>query len=138
MLSTLALLGAVGIAALGIRGWLPPFVTRVRRALAAGALVAASLLVLLTHGSGPSLATVGIAAWGMAECFGIAMGIASFALAGLSAALALVKQSSSALILGDATLAVAVGALPYFYARSLAALHARRERRVTRDRKSVV
>src|SRR5690242_9194173 len=132
MLSTLALLGAVGIAALGIRGWLPPFVTRVRRALAAGALVAAAILVLLTDGSGPWRAPVGIAAWGMAGCFGIAMGMASFALAGLSAALALVKQSSSALTLGDATLAVAVGALPYFYARSLAALHARRERRVTR------
>jgi len=132
VLSTLALLGAVTLAGLGIRGWLPPVVVRFKKPLAAGALLAASLLVLLTRGSGASLATVGIAAWGMAECFGAALGAASFALAGVSAALALVRQSPSALAVGGATLAVAIGALPYFYARSLTALHARRERRVTR------
>ena len=131
-LSTVALLGAVAVAALGIRGWLPSAITPLKKPLSAAALLVASLLVLLTGGVGPALATVGIAAWGMAECFGVAIGAASFALAGLSAALGLVKNAPPSLAIGGATLAVAIGALPYFYARSLAAIHARRERRVTR------
>ena len=120
-LSTVALLGAVAVAALGIRGWLPSAITPLKKPLSAAALLVASLLVLLTGGVGPALATVGIAAWGMAECFGVAIGAASFALAGLSAALGLVKNAPPSLAIGGATLAVAIGALPYFYARSLAA-----------------
>ncbi|HEY2375419.1 MAG TPA: sensor domain-containing diguanylate cyclase [Gemmatimonadaceae bacterium] len=130
--STLALLGAVAVAALAIRGSLPPAVRRHKKPLAAASMIAASLLAVLTGGASTALVTVGIAAWGMAECFGLAIGVASFALAGVSAALALEKKGPLAFTLGGATLAVAVGALPYFYARRLAAIHARRERRVTR------
>jgi len=132
VLSTVALLCAVALAALGIRGWLPIAVNRLRKPLAAAALLVASILVLLTGGTTPSLAAIGIAAWGMAEVFGVGLGSASFALAALSAALALVNRQPPALAVGGAILAVAIGALPYFYARRIAAVHARRERRVTR------
>lgn len=131
-LSTLALLLAVGVAVLAIRGWLPPGISRLKKPLSATSLIGASLLVVLTGGTNAALVTVGIAAWGMAECFGVAIGSASFALAGLAAATALVKRGPLSFTLGGATLAIAVGALPYFYARRLAAVHARRERRVTR------
>jgi diguanylate cyclase (GGDEF)-like protein len=131
-LSTVALLLAVAFAALAIRGLLPPAMVRLKKPLTAGALLVSSLLVLLTQGVSASLATVGIAAWGMAECFGVGIGTASFFLAALSGALALVKQGPGSVTVGGAVLAFAVGALPYFYARSLTTLHARRERRVTR------
>src|SRR5690242_2187936 len=131
VLSTVALVGAVTLAALGIRGWLPPRLTRLRKPLSAAALLAASLLVLFTRGANGSLVTVGLAAWAMAESFGVALGSAAFILATLAGALALVRSGAGAAIAG-AVLAGAVGALPYFYARSLTALHRRRERRVTR------
>ena len=131
-LSTLALVVAVGVAALSIRGWLPAPVSRGKKPLAAGAVLLSSLLVLFTGGASSSLATVGIAAWGMAECFGLAIGSASFLLAAASAALALANHGPVSVTLGGAMLAAAVGVLPYFYARSLAATQARRDRRVTR------
>ncbi|MFL5615769.1 MAG: GGDEF domain-containing protein [Gemmatimonadaceae bacterium] len=132
VLSTVALVCAVAIAALGIRGWLPPRVLRARRPLAAGSVILGSLLVLLSGGVMPALATVGIAAWGMAETFGVGLGSSAFAVAGLSAAVALVKRGPPALTIGGSIVAAALGALPYFYARRVAAVHARRERRVTR------
>jgi diguanylate cyclase (GGDEF)-like protein len=131
-LSVLALLIAVVVATLAIRGWLPPGFSRLKKPLSAASMIVASLLAVLTGGANAALVTVGLAAWGMAECFGVAIGSASFALAGVSAALALVKKGPLAFTLGGAILAIAVGALPYFYARRLAAVHARRERRVTR------
>jgi diguanylate cyclase (GGDEF)-like protein len=132
ILATVALVCAVTLAGLAIRGWLPPRLTRARKPLSAGALLVASLIVLFTRGSGPALAAVGISAWGMAESFGVALGSAAFLLASVSSALALARIASPALALGGAILAGASGALPYFYARSLVALHQRRERRVTR------
>ena len=129
---TLALLLAVGAAALAVRGWLPAPISRLKRPLSAAGLIAASLSTVLSGGANAALVTVGLAAWGMAECFGVAIGSTAFALAGVSAAVALVRKGPTVVTLGGAVLAVAVGALPYFYARRLAALHARRERRVTR------
>ena len=130
--SALALLLAVTIAAICIRRPLPSYVDRVKRPLAAGALLLSSLLVLFSGGVGSSLVTIGIAAWGMAECFGLAIGSASFLLAAVSAALALVKRGPESLTITSAVLAAAVGALPYLYGRRLAASQARRDRRVTR------
>jgi diguanylate cyclase (GGDEF)-like protein len=132
VLSTIALLCAVAVAVLGLRGWQPLVVSRLRKPLAAGAVLAAALLTLVTSGASPALATVGLAAWGMAEVFGVGLGIAAFSLAGLSGALSLAKQGPPSLAFGGAVLAAAAGALPYFHARRMAALHARRERRVTR------
>ena len=131
-LSTLALVVAIAAAALCIRGLLPASATRFKKPLVAGALLVASLLVLFTGGVSSSLATVGIAAWGMAECFGLAIGAAGFLLAAASATLALTGRSPGSVTIGGAMLAATVGALPYFYARSLAAMQARRDRRVTR------
>jgi len=131
-LSTLALVVAIAVAALCIRGLLPASATRFKKPLVAGALLVASLLVLLTGGVSSSLATVGIAAWGMAECFGLAIGAAGFLLAAASASLALTGWNPGSVTIGGAMLAATVGALPYFYARSLAAMQARRDRRVTR------
>ena len=131
-LSTLALVVAIAVAALCIRGLLPASATRFKKPLVAGALLVASLLVLVTGGVSSSLATVGIAAWGMAECFGLAIGAAGFLLAAASAALALTGRNPGSVTIGGAMLATTVGALPYFYARSLAAMQARRDRRVTR------
>ena len=130
--STVALLLALVVAALRIRGLLPHAVLRLKKPLAAGALLVASLLVLFTGGLSSALATVGITAWGMAECFGIAIGSASFLLAGLSAALAMARRGPESAAIGGALLAASIGAIPYFYARSLAAMQARRDRRVTR------
>ena len=132
LLSTGALLCAVSIAALSIRGWLPPALNRFKKPLAAGSLLVAALMVLLTGGATPALAAVGLAAWGMAEVLGTGLGIAAFSLAGVSAALALARNEPSSLAVGGAILAAATGALPYFYSRRIAAIHARRERRVTR------
>ena len=131
-LSTLALVVAIAVAALCIRGLLPASATRFKKPLVAGALLVASLLVLFTGGASSSLATVGIAAWGMAECFGLAIGAAGFLLAAASATLALTGRNPGSVTIGGAMLAATVGALPYFYARSLAAMQARRDRRVTR------
>jgi diguanylate cyclase (GGDEF)-like protein len=80
----------------------------------------------------PAVAAVGIAAWAMAEVFGVAIGTAGFALAGLSAAASLAKGGPLSMTVGGAILAASAGALPYFYARRITAIHARRERRVTR------
>ena len=132
MLSTIALVVAVGVATLAIRGWLPPILTRLRKPLSAGAVLAAAIVVVLTDGAMPSVAVVGLAAWAMAEVFGVAIGMAGFALAALSAAAALAKGGPIAMTIGGAFLAVSAGALPYFYGRRIAAIHARRERRVTR------
>src|SRR5437762_11728449 len=88
-LSTLALVVAIAVAALCIRGLLPASATRFKKPLVAGALFVASLLVLFTGGASSSLATVGIAAWGMAECFGLGIGAAGFILAVASATLGL-------------------------------------------------
>jgi len=131
-LATLALVVAIAAAALCIRGLLPASATRFKKPLVAGALLVASLLVLCAGGVSSSLATVGIAAWGMAECFGLAIGAAGFLLAAASAALALTGRNPGSVTIGGAMLATTVGALPYFYARSLAAMQARRDRRVTR------
>jgi hypothetical protein len=106
------LLCAVAVALLGLRGWQPLVVSRLRKPLAAGALLAAALLTLVTNGASPALATVGLAAWGMAEVFGVGLGIAAFSLAGLSGALSLAKQGPPSLALGGAVLAAAAGALP--------------------------
>ena len=132
MLSTIALVIAVGAAALAIRGWLPPIFTRFRKPLSAGAVLLGAILVVVTGGAMPSVAAVGIASWAMAEVFGVAIGIAGFALAALSAAAAFAKGGPIALTIGGAILAASAGALPYFYARQIAAIHARRERRMTR------
>jgi hypothetical protein len=61
-LSTLALLLAVGVAVLAIRGWLPPGISRLKKPLSATSLIGASLLVVLTGGTNAALVTVGIAA----------------------------------------------------------------------------
>lgn len=132
MLSTIALVVAVGLATLAIRGWLPPTFTRLRKPLSAAAVLVAAIVVVLTGGAMPSIGVVAIAAWAMAEVFGAAIGVAGFALAALSAAAALAKGGSIAMTIGGAVLAGSAGALPYFYARHIAAIHARRERRVTR------
>jgi diguanylate cyclase (GGDEF)-like protein len=131
-LATAALVCAVGIAALAISSRLPAPLRHYRKQSSAAALLASSLLVVFTGGSAPSLATIGLAAWGMAECYGVAMGIASFALAGLAAAVGMVKRDAPALVLGGALGAVAIGALPFWYARAVAAMHTRRAKRVTR------
>jgi diguanylate cyclase (GGDEF)-like protein len=130
--STLSLLVAVAVAALAIRGWLPRQIPLLKKPLAASAILVASLLVVFTEGASTSLATVGLAAWAMAECFGLAIGSASFLLAAASASVALAHQGPRLLTLGGAVMSAAVGALPYFYSRSLAAIQARRDRRVTR------
>ncbi|HEY7237253.1 MAG TPA: sensor domain-containing diguanylate cyclase [Gemmatimonadaceae bacterium] len=130
-LSTLVLIFALVVAALGIRGSLPAAAVRAKRPLSAAALLISSLVVVLSGGTITSIALVGIAAWGMAECFSVAIGIAAFLLAALASALALAK-SGPFIAIGGAAAAAAIGALPYFYARTLSALHARRERRVTR------
>ena len=132
VLSTIALVVAVGLAGLAIRGWLPPVFTRLRKPLSAGAVLVAAILVVLAGGAMPAIAVVGIAAWAMAEVFGVAIGVAAFALAGLSAAAAVAKGGPIALTIGGAVFAASTGALPYFYARHIASVHARRERRVTR------
>src|SRR5437762_12334512 len=69
-LSTLALVVAIAVAALCIRGLLPASPTRFKKPLVAGALLVAALLVLFTGGASASPATVGIAAWRMAAFFG--------------------------------------------------------------------
>ena len=130
--STVALIVAVGIAALAIRGWLPRVFTRLRKPLSASGVLFSAVLVVLTGGVMPAIAVVGIAAWAMAEVFGVAIGVAGFSLAALSSAAALAKGSPLALTIGGAILAASAGALPYFYARHIAAVHTRRERRVTR------
>jgi len=132
VLSTIALVVAVGLAGLAIRGWLPPVFTRLRKPLSAGAVLVAAILVVLAGGAMPAIAVVGIAAWAMAEVFGVAIGVAAFALAGLSAAATVAKGGPVALTIGGAVFAASTGALPYFYARHIASVHARRERRVTR------
>jgi len=132
VLATIALVLAVGVAALAIRGWLPGVLTRLKKPLSAGAVLLAAILVVLTSGAMPAIAAVGIASWAMAEVFGVAIGTAGFALAGLSAASALAKGGSLSMTVGGAILAASAGALPYFYARRITAIHARRERRVTR------
>jgi diguanylate cyclase (GGDEF)-like protein len=130
--ATIALVLAVGVAALAIRGWLPAIFARLRKPLSAGAVLLGAILVVLTRGEMPAIAAVGIAAWAMAEVFGVAIGTAGFALAGLSAAAALAKGGPLSMTVGGAILAASAGALPYFYARRITAIHARRERRVTR------
>jgi diguanylate cyclase (GGDEF)-like protein len=132
VLSTIALVVAVAAAALAISGRLPPIFTRRRKPLSAGAVLVAAILVVVTGGAMPAIAAIGIAAWAMAEVFGLAIGVAGFVLAAVSAAAALAKAGPVALTIGGAVLAASAGALPYFYARQIAAIHARRERRVTR------
>lgn len=132
LLSTVALIGAVALAAMIIRSKLPAPILRHRKPLSAASLIVSSLLVLFTAGSASSVATIGLAAWAMAESFGVAIGISGFALAGLSTALSMTSSAPAIQMVGAAAGAVAVGALPYWYARSLAALHAKRSRRVTR------
>jgi diguanylate cyclase (GGDEF)-like protein len=132
VLSTIALVVAVAAAALAISGRLPPIFTRRRKPLSAGAVLVAAILVVVTGGAMPAIAAIGIAAWAMAEVFGLAIGVAGFVLAAVSAAAALAKGGPVALAIGGAVLAASAGALPYFYARQIAAIHARRERRVTR------
>ena len=132
VLSTIALVCAVAFAAAAINGWLPPLVNRTKRALAAAAVILAAILVVLSGGSSPSLVTVGLAAWGMAEVFGIGLGSAAFGVAALSAVFATLPKGPPTLAVGSGILAAAVGALPYFHARRIAALQARRDRRVTR------
>src|SRR5207237_4692128 len=116
----------------GTRGVLPGSATRFKTPLVAGALLVASRLVLFTGGVSSSLATVGIAAWGMAECFGLAIGAAGFLLAAASAALALTGRNPGSVTIGGAMLATTVGALRYFYSRSLPAMEGRRDRRGAR------
>ena len=132
VLSTIALVVAVAVAALGIRGWLPPVITRLRKPLSAAGVLVGAILVVLSSGAMPAIAAAGLASWAMAEVFGVAIGAAGFVLAGLSAAAALAKGGPISLTISGAIFAASVGALPYFYARRIAAIHARRERRVTR------
>src|SRR5205085_1419170 len=120
------------VSAAGVRGWLPAAMIRSKKPLAAAAVVVASILVLLTGGASPALATVGLAAWGMAEVFGVGLATAAFSVAALSAALALVKKGPPSRALGGAIVAAGIGAFPYLYGRRIAAIHVRRERRVTR------
>lgn len=132
VVATMGLLIAVALSGLSIRGWLPVVANRYKRPLAAGAVLLAAILVMATGGASPALAAVGIAAWAMAEVFGLWLGVAAFSLAGVSAALALAKQGPPSLAIGGAVIAATIGALPYFYARRITSVHARRERRVTR------
>lgn len=132
-ISTFALIFAVAVAALVIRSQLPASVRRQRKAASAAAVIVAAALVALTGGTPAALVTAGLAAWAMAECFGLWMGIAAFALAGAAgASAASVAKGAPLATLGAALTAIACGALPFWYARTIAAVHARRAKRVTR------
>lgn len=131
-LSTIAVSSAILIAAVAIRGRLPSAVLRRRKGLSAAALIVAGAMVPLTGALAPSLLTVGLAAWAVAESFGNWVGGAAFAVAGLSAMAGTVGKGSALLVFGVAIATVAAGALPYWYARTLATAYARRARRVTR------
>ena len=120
------------VAGLAIRGRLPGPVLRQKKALSAASLVIAAVLVALGGAAPSSLLAVGLAAWGMAECFGGWIAGAAFALAGASVAASTLGKGSPALVLGSAMAAIASGALPYWYSRTVAAAHARRAKRVTR------
>src|SRR5689334_7879654 len=63
LVSTVALLCAVVAASLAMRGRLPAKIFRQRRATSAAALVLSSLLVAATGPIGPSVVTIGLAAW---------------------------------------------------------------------------
>lgn len=132
LVSTVALLCAVVAASLAMRGRLPAKIFRQRRATSAAALVLSSLLVAATGPIGPSVVTIGLAAWAMAESFGGWLGVAGFALAGAATAAMGVGKSPLGTAFGAALAAVVCGALPYWYAHGLSAAHARRAKMVTR------
>lgn len=131
-MSTLGIVLAVAVAAVAIQGKLPGALRRHRRPLSTAALILGAVVVTLTDGTAASLVATGLAAWAMAECFGGWLGGAAFVLAALSAASAHIGRGSTVATLGAALAAAASGALPYWYARTLARTQAKRAKRVTR------
>lgn len=131
-IATLALVTAVVVAGLAIRGRLPAPLLRQRKASSAAGLVLAAILVAFSGAAPAAVVAIGVAAWGMAECFGVWIAIAGFALAGASVAAAAVGQTPPLIAAGNTLAAIASGALPFWYARVLTAAHARRAKRVTR------
>jgi diguanylate cyclase (GGDEF)-like protein len=109
---------------------LPAPIVRQKKALSAASLIVAAALIALGGANAPSLVLAGLAAWGLAESFGRWIGVAGFALAAVAAAD--IQQGSALAMVGAALIAVASGALPHYYARAVAASHAKRARRVTR------
>jgi diguanylate cyclase (GGDEF)-like protein len=103
-----------------------------KRSIAAAGFAMCLIAVFATRGAPTTVAAAGIAAWGVAECFGATMGGAAFAASVLAAALAVGRHGPAAAMAGGIGLALVSGALPYWYARRLARAHERRERRVTR------
>ena len=127
----LLFIAAVALATLGAAGMIPRPILARRKLLSTIGLVVASAIVLFTKGSAASLATVGLASWAVAECFGVRVGLLGFAGAGVVAGLAF-RAGPLVTMLGAAALAAASGALPFWYGLRLTRAHARSQRRVTR------
>jgi diguanylate cyclase (GGDEF)-like protein len=129
-----ALLGAsVVLAALAIADKLPLRVRRRIKHLSALGGATALLAVWLGKGSAATLATLGLAVWGLAATFGPTIGIGAAAVTIVVAATAASRGGANlANALGAATLTGSLALLPYWYGRRLTRAQLRRARRVTR------
>jgi len=119
-------------AIVAVSGKLPRPLRDRRGPLSLVGLAACLAAVILTHGTPTAIGAAGIAVWGVAECFGPALGGIAFGATALAAVFALFGRASAGVIAGSLGLAVVSGVLPYWYGRRLTRAHARRERRVTR------
>jgi diguanylate cyclase (GGDEF)-like protein len=131
MLGTVLLVTAALLAAVGAAGLMPKPMLARRRPLAVAGLLVAILGTAVTGGTPAALAATGLAAWAVAECFGIGVGSLGFAAAAVAAAL-VYRGAPTATMLGAAALVVCTGALPFWYGLRLSRAHARDQRRVTR------
>lgn len=131
-LATLLLVVAVAAASAAIAGRLPRQLIREKHRLAIGAFVVALIMAGLSGGSGAGIATLGIAAWGVAAAFDPRIGAGAFAIAAMAGAVVGFRTGGVPVAVADGILAFTTGALPYLYAVRLGRVRSQRERRVTR------
>lgn len=126
------MLGAAAVVAVAcLTGMAPKWIVARRRPLSYAGLLAAAIGVFVGDGSAAAIAALGLAAWGVAECYPPKLAALPFTLATAIAATAL-RSAAPTTILGGVALAITAGLLPYWYGLRLTRSHARSQRRVTR------